>query len=109
MAQRAHADSGGNVRGSSDSRRGGVGQRRGRAGRMIAIESLDHLATILGTLIDRGFVRRLPPSPGSRAERYVQLLCPDLHPLDTPTPSYAARDDLSTAPSATAGLVARIE
>jgi uncharacterized protein YceH (UPF0502 family) len=27
-------------------------------------------------------VKRLPRRPGERAERWVQLLCPDLHPLD---------------------------
>jgi uncharacterized protein YceH (UPF0502 family) len=27
-------------------------------------------------------VKELPPAPGSRAERWMQLLCPDLHPLD---------------------------
>ena len=27
-------------------------------------------------------LRRLPPAPGSRAERFVQLLCLDAHPID---------------------------
>ena len=35
------------------------------------------------------FVKELPPSPGSRAERYMQLFCPDLHPIDAPTAASA--------------------
>ena len=66
------------------------GDLRGRANRMAPIESLDQLASILATLIERGYVRRLPPLPGSRAERYVQLLSPDLHPLDAPAVAYTA-------------------
>jgi uncharacterized protein len=66
------------------------GELRARAGRMTAIESLDQLMAILANLIDRGLVRRLPPTPGSRAERYVQLLSPDLHPLEAPAGAYAA-------------------
>jgi len=85
------------------------GELRGRAGRMIAIESLDHLATILSTLIERGFVRRLPPSPGSRVERYVQLLCPDLHPLEAPVAAYAAREEDGPTRSVAADLAARVE
>jgi uncharacterized protein YceH (UPF0502 family) len=29
-------------------------------------------------------VKQLPPSPGSRAERFMQLLCPTAHPVDAP-------------------------
>lgn len=60
------------------------GDLRARAGRMASIETLDQLASILATLIERGYVQRLAPLPGSRAERYVQLLSPGLHPLDPP-------------------------
>ena len=66
------------------------GDLRGRANRMAPIESLDQLASILATLIERGYVQRLPPLPGSRAERYVQMLSPDLHPLEPPAGAYAA-------------------
>jgi len=68
------------------------GDLRGRAGRMAPIDSLDQLAGVLSTLIERGFVQRLPPLPGSRAERYVQLLSPDLHPLEPPAGAYVARE-----------------
>ena len=60
------------------------GELRARVSRMSAIESLEQLTAELTTLIERGFVQRLDPTPGSRAERYVQLLSPNLHPLDAP-------------------------
>jgi uncharacterized protein YceH (UPF0502 family) len=62
------------------------GDLRARAGRMIAIESLEQLTTILGRLIERGYVQRLPPAPGSRAERYAQLVSPDSHPTEVAAP-----------------------
>ena len=62
------------------------GELRGRASRMTPMESLDVVRDMLRALREREqpLVRELPPSPGSRAERYAQLLCPDLHPLDLP-------------------------
>ncbi|HZL36631.1 MAG TPA: DUF480 domain-containing protein [Tepidisphaeraceae bacterium] len=55
-----------------------LGELRGRASRMQAFESLDAVKNMLGALRERGepMVRQLPPAPGSRAERYAQLLCP---------------------------------
>jgi uncharacterized protein YceH (UPF0502 family) len=79
-----------------------VGELRGRAGRMIDLESLAVVEATLADLIDRGFVQRLDPSPGSRAERYVQLLSPGLHALDAP----AAATFVSPSGS---GLTARVE
>ena len=58
------------------------GDLRARAGRMVPFASLDELMSVVSTLIERGFVQRLAPAPGSRAERYVQLLSPDLHTAD---------------------------
>ncbi len=69
------------------------GELRSRASRMAAMETQEQLTGILAKLIEKGYVRRLPPSPGARAERYVQLLCPDLHPLEAPAPAYLARRD----------------
>jgi uncharacterized protein YceH (UPF0502 family) len=85
-----------------------LGELRGRASRMHQLESLDVVKDMLRALMERPepFVKELPPSPGSRAERYMQLFCPDLHPIDAPTaatPSAAssttsqARDDASAA------------
>ena len=61
-----------------------LGELRGRASRMHPLESLDVVKNMLRAMTEREepLVRELPPAPGSRAERYVQLLCPDLHPLD---------------------------
>ena len=74
-----------------------VGELRGRAGRMSPMESLGVTEGLLSALADRPepLVRELPPVPGSRAVRYVQLLCPDLHPTDAaaepvPPPTAAA-------------------
>jgi uncharacterized protein YceH (UPF0502 family) len=82
------------------------GDLRARASRMADIESLDQLLAVLGPLIERGFVRRLPPVPGSRAERYAQLMCPDLHPLDAPPA--AAPLERTVAPQPDSGLVERL-
>jgi uncharacterized protein len=59
---------------------------RNRVSRMISIESLDHFAASTQPLLDRELIQRLPPGSGSRAERYGQRLCPDLHPMDSPAP-----------------------
>jgi uncharacterized protein YceH (UPF0502 family) len=83
------------------------GELRARAGRMTAIESIEQLMTILSRLIDRDLVRRLPPLPGSRAERYVQLLSPDLHPLEAPAGAYAGATEREALPPP-ADLVARV-
>ena len=68
-----------------------LGELRGRASRMHPLESLDAVKDMLRALTERPepYVRQIPPAPGSRAERFVQLLCADLH-----------RIDVSSAPSA---------
>lgn len=53
------------------------GELRGRAARMHAMATQQDLSQHLAVLIERGLARRLPPAPGSRAERYAQLLAPD--------------------------------
>ena len=74
-----------------------LGELRGRASRMHHLESLDVVKEMLSKMAAREqpLVRELPPSPGSRAERFTQLLCPDAHPLDAP----AAPDAASAVPS----------
>jgi len=59
-----------------------LGELRTRVSRMTTLESLDQLTGILEPLLADGFIQRLPPAPGSRAERCVQLLSPDLHPVE---------------------------
>lgn len=63
-----------------------VGELRGRASRMHPLESLEVVKNMLRAMQEREvpLVRELPPAPGSRAERFMQLLCPNLHPLDAP-------------------------
>lgn len=61
-----------------------LGELRGRASRMHPFASTDDVKIVIDTLMRRDppFVQRIAPAPGSRAERYGQLLCPDLHPVD---------------------------
>lgn len=51
------------------------GELRGRASRMVPMETLDVAREMLRALMSRDepLVRELPPAPGSRAQRYVQL------------------------------------
>lgn len=91
-----------------------VGELRGRASRMHPIESLDEAQAILEGLMGRPepMVKELPPAPGSRAKRYVQLLCPDLHPLDHVSSSGGGDDDADPpagASSVRAEVAARVE
>jgi uncharacterized protein len=61
-----------------------IGELRGRASRMVPMESPEAVKELLRALSERPepFVKQVPPSPGSRAERYAQLLCPDLHAIE---------------------------
>lgn len=90
-----------------------VGELRGRASRMHPFESLEIVEEVLRTLSApaegrAALVRELPPSPGSRAPRWMQLLCEDLHPIVAP-----AMDAPRAAPAAaepqTDGRVASLE
>jgi uncharacterized protein YceH (UPF0502 family) len=83
------------------------GDLRARAHRMTPLPSQADLSAVLDQLMARGFVRQLGPSPGSRAERYVQVLSPDLHPLEAPAGAYAADRAPSTPPAP--ALAARVE
>lgn len=69
-----------------------VGELRGRASRMHALESLEATEQLLRGLAARGdagdggegrpaLVREIAPAPGTRAPRWIQLLCEDLHPF----------------------------
>src|SRR4051812_19432885 len=65
-----------------------VGELRQRASRMQPFDSMERVTDMLRALMERTdpLVKQLPPAPGSRAERYMQLLCPTLHPTDAPAP-----------------------
>jgi uncharacterized protein YceH (UPF0502 family) len=60
-----------------------LGELRGRASRMHPLATLEDAQTMLRGLMEQEepLVRQVPPLPGSRAERYAQLLSPDAHPL----------------------------
>jgi hypothetical protein len=60
-----------------------LGELRGRASRMHPLESIERVKEVLRALAERPepYVKEIPPSPGSRAERYMQLLCPELHDI----------------------------
>jgi uncharacterized protein YceH (UPF0502 family) len=71
-----------------------LGEIRGRASRMAELDSLETTRGLLTAMMtcQEPLVKELPPAPGSRAERYMQLLCPELHPI-----SVAAEIPASTA------------
>jgi hypothetical protein len=69
-----------------------LGELRGRASRMSPLESLDRVKDMIRALTERpeSYVKEIPPSPGSRAERYIQLLSPGLHEIGESAPDVAA-------------------
>jgi uncharacterized protein YceH (UPF0502 family) len=87
-----------------------LGELRGRASRMQPFESIEAVKNMLAALMTREepLVRELPPSPGSRAERYVQLLAPDAHPAESPVAS-AATPSSAPAHSTPSDLASRVE
>jgi uncharacterized protein len=76
-----------------------LGELRGRASRMHPMETLESARDYLRGLMERTepLVKEIPPAPGSRAERFVQLLSSDLHPLDL-TAKVASTASSSPAP-----------
>jgi uncharacterized protein YceH (UPF0502 family) len=78
-----------------------LGELRGRASRMHPLESLDVVKGMLRAMQEREepLVRELPPAPGSRAERYMQLLCPELHPVESPAPAAGSSGQTVPRPS----------
>ena len=94
-----------------------VGELRGRAGRMHPFESLEVVENVLKALSERTaplfpLVRELPPAPGSRAPRWMQLLCEDLHPITGMASPLSAPVRVEAGPSAAdriAGLERRVQ
>lgn len=62
-----------------------LGELRSRASRMHPLESLDVVHNVIEHMQQRAepLVRRIDPASGSRAERFAQLLCEDLHPIES--------------------------
>ncbi len=76
-----------------------AGELRGRASRMHPLESIEVVKNVLESLANRQepLVRQLPPAPGDRAPRYMQLLCPNLHPIDAPSAAGAMPEAYATS------------
>jgi len=87
-----------------------MGELRGRASRMHPMETLETARDLLRALMERPepLAQQLPPEPGSRAERYAQLLCPDLHPLGA-VPSAAAAPVAPVARAPSPDRIAQLE
>ena len=89
-----------------------AGELRTRASRMSPMDSLDVTAGLLAALMNRPepLAEEIPPAPGSRAVRYVQLLCPDLHPTEGSVASatVAAHEPGSTVADRVAALEAEV-
>jgi hypothetical protein len=93
-----------------------LGELRGRASRMHPIESLEMAKNIVQQLIGKAepLVKQISPAPGSRAERYVQLLCPELHEIvegaeGVPAEQPRGGAGASTAAATVGERVARLE
>ena len=88
-----------------------LGELRTRANRMHEFSSLDEVRALLEAMMARAepLVRQLPPQGGGRAERFAQLLCPDLHPLDEAPAAPSHGKAAGGAPAADPALTQRIE
>jgi uncharacterized protein YceH (UPF0502 family) len=77
-----------------------LGELRGRASRMHPLVTIEDVKQMLRGLMEREepLVRELPPSPGSRAERYAQLLCPQSLQSATAPMTAAAGSQAAAAP-----------
>lgn len=76
-----------------------AGDLRARAARMSPIPTKADLDAALAPLMEREFVVRLPPAPGSRATQYAQRLSPDSHPVDTSAAASASTPASTPAPT----------
>jgi uncharacterized protein YceH (UPF0502 family) len=88
-----------------------IGELRGRVSRMVPLESPDAVKELLRALSDRTepLVKEVPPSPGSRAERYAQLLCPELHSIEGRPESGAPAGPATPSAPGLADRVAKLE
>ena len=89
-----------------------LGELRGRASRMSPLNTLDDAKTMIRALAEHTepLVKEIPPAPGSRAERYIQLLAPDAHPIQESGPATATTQPSAAAasPAAARGLGDRV-
>ena len=85
------------------------GELRGRASRMAPMETLDVVRDMIRALSERPepLVKQIAPSPGSRAERYMQLLAPEANePAAAETSSSGEPGAAPGAPSLSARVLA---
>ena len=89
------------------------GELRARASRMRTLANLEALGHALARLLDKGYVRRLSAGAGARAERYAQLLAPELHPDGPAAPGPPATPEESpprpARADASGALAGRVE
>jgi uncharacterized protein YceH (UPF0502 family) len=88
------------------------GELKGRTERMAAIVSLDGVERILGSLAERGFVRRIDRRPGQKEDRYVQQLGERGADAVADAPAPPASADPIAQPVASSdrpGLAARVD
>jgi len=87
-----------------------AGELRARASRMHPLESMEVVSGAVRSLMEREepFVRELPPAAGSRAMRYVQLLCPELHSWDAHPEDETAEEALPGAAERLGNLEAKV-
>jgi len=87
------------------------GELRSRASRMHPLDSLDTVRNTLEQLMNRPepLVQKLPPERGSRAERYAQLLCDELHAEDDEDDSARDADEDSESAPGAPTLAQRVE
>ena len=88
-----------------------IGELRNRASRMHALETTDVVKNILDGLMARSepFVKELPPAPGDRAPRFMQLLCPEAHPIDAAPVRHTSSSASAPASAPSNELLQRIE
>ncbi|HVU63542.1 MAG TPA: DUF480 domain-containing protein [Phycisphaerales bacterium] len=93
-----------------------LGELRQNASRMHPIESLESARGIVDSLMspappqrESAMVKELPPPPGGRARVYVQLLCPDLHPVGAVSPHATERAAVEPAGGGLEARVAALE
>jgi uncharacterized protein YceH (UPF0502 family) len=90
-----------------------LGELRGRASRMSPLNTLDDAKTMIRALGEHTepLVKEIPPAPGSRAERFVQLLAPEAHPIQEASgaaPAATISSSVATSASPGRGLGDRV-
>jgi hypothetical protein len=82
------------------------GELKGRSERMADLGSLNEVGRILGSLAERGFVKRIGRRPGQKEDRYIQQLGGRGEGSASPAPAPSPADP---APSAPPALTARVD